>query len=537
MLRLLVGFLRPRGRSVVLASVLALAVTGAHGCLPSSDCERLRSCAPSGGTPGIVEQWSGGRGPLGGGEGGAAGEGGMRGLGGWGGTLPEVPPVAPGDECAPNGLYACAGHATPDQLVCANGYFIDYDRCPSGQYCDTRPATSGLCQPVIPECEDHLPSDVVCRGTERLTCGPDLVTAESLGTCDDLCWEGKCVECSPDTPATCEFNSVRSCTPEGQWQVEPCDADTPHCSDGECGVPPSCLELEPTCGIDEDEACCASPVVTGGPVDSSATAPIISSFRLDRFEVTVGRFRAFREAWDAGWRPEVGSGKHAHLNGGLGLRAINAMGVLDYEPGWLESYVAAVNPTDQNLAGPSTNPPTDYATWTPSVGDERDEQRPINFVNAFEAYAFCIWDGGFLPAPSGTRYAARGGSAMRSYPWGNETPLADFELAVYGCYFPDAEGCTGVDNISPVGTARGESLFAQLDLAGNIAEWTFTDGGPNCPVDCIGQDFSPAVNPPATMIRGGAFDDPVNALSNGTSATRYAAQRERDVGFRCARSP
>jgi formylglycine-generating enzyme required for sulfatase activity len=47
----------------------------------------------------------------------------------------------------------------------------------------------------------------------------------------------------------------------------------------------------------------------------------ISSFRLDRFEVTVGRFRKFTAAWDGGFRPAAGAGKHGHLNGGQGLAA------------------------------------------------------------------------------------------------------------------------------------------------------------------------------------------------------------------------
>src|SRR5690606_18419557 len=134
---------------------------------------------------------------------------------------------------------------------------------------------------------------------------------------------------------------------------------TPHCSDGVCGSPPSCLQLEPDCGIGEDEACCASPLVPGGPVDDSAGAAVVSSFRLDRFEVTVGRFRAFRAAWDAGWRPEGGSGKHVHLNGGKGLRT---GGPPIYESGWHPSYLNWTAPTDANLGQPNPNMQV-YSTW------------------------------------------------------------------------------------------------------------------------------------------------------------------------------
>jgi hypothetical protein len=48
-------------------------------------------------------------------------------------------------------------------------------------------------------------------------------------------------------------------------------------------------------------------------------------------------------------------------------------------------------PTAANLACDATS----GGTWTVTPGS--NETRPINCVNWWEAYAFCIWDGGFLP--------------------------------------------------------------------------------------------------------------------------------------------
>ena len=45
----------------------------------------------------------------------------------------------------------------------------------------------------------------------------------------------------------------------------------------------------------------------------------VSDFWLDRYEVTVGRFRKFVQAWDGGWRPQRGAGKHLHLSNGDGV--------------------------------------------------------------------------------------------------------------------------------------------------------------------------------------------------------------------------
>lgn len=122
----------------------------------------------------------------------------------------------------------------------------------------------------------------------------------------------------------------------------------------------------------------------GGPVGEADPAAV-SAFRLDKFEVTVGRFRQFVGAWHAGYTPPAGSGWHIHLNAGRGLNTTGE----GYEPGWAATYDGNVAPTDENLACDAT-----FATWTASAGD--NENRPINCVNWWEAYAFCVWDAGWL---------------------------------------------------------------------------------------------------------------------------------------------
>jgi formylglycine-generating enzyme required for sulfatase activity len=71
------------------------------------------------------------------------------------------------------------------------------------------------------------------------------------------------------------------------------------------------------------------------------------------------------------------------LNGGNGLNATGG----GYEPGWLAADDINIAPTPCGL-------PSD--TWTDSADNQ--ERLPINCVNWYEAYAFCIWDGGFLPS-------------------------------------------------------------------------------------------------------------------------------------------
>ncbi|MGD0676225.1 MAG: SUMF1/EgtB/PvdO family nonheme iron enzyme [Polyangiaceae bacterium] len=123
----------------------------------------------------------------------------------------------------------------------------------------------------------------------------------------------------------------------------------------------------------------------------------------------------------------------------------------------------------------SCNPPFD--SWTTAAGTQ--ENLPIICVNWYEAYAFCIWDGGFLPSEAEWEYAAAGGSEQREYPWGSTDPGTANQYAICGdgqgnCYYPTGTlaPCKDVANIARVGTATmGAGYSGQLDLAGEAWEW------------------------------------------------------------------
>jgi sulfatase modifying factor 1 len=271
----------------------------------------------------------------------------------------------------------------------------------------------------------------------------------------------------------------------------------------------------------------------------------VSGFRLDKYDVTVGRFRQFVNAWDGGtgYTPTVGSGKHSHVNGGQGLANSGSPGT--YEPGWVASNVVQIDPTNANLTCNSK-----YATWTSSAGS--NESLPINCINWYEAYAFCIWDGGFLPSEAEWEYAAAGGNQQREYPWGSTDPGRDNQYAIYGygdpslgsfrpddagCYYPSAVECTGIANIAPVGTAtQGAGLWGQLDLAGEVNQWD---------LDWYNAYFDPCIDcayllpGSGRMTRGSNFDSQTIWLELGSDARNSESDTTRDitVGLRCARSP
>jgi sulfatase modifying factor 1 len=291
------------------------------------------------------------------------------------------------------------------------------------------------------------------------------------------------------------------------------------------------------CGATGD-SCCTSQSVTGGTFDRTYTyvsngppdgAPAnVSSFRLDKYEVTVGRFRQFVAAWSGGWTPPAGAGKHTYLNGGRGLAGSADPGA--YEPGWVASDGAYVAPTPGNLECGGG-----FSTWSPSAGSS--ENLPINCVNWWEAYAFCIWDDGFLPSEAESEYAEVGGGEQREYPWGDTDPGTLNQYAIYGCYYPSGSGtCAGLENIAPVGTAAlGGGLWGQLDLAGNVWPWTLdwlAAYAEPC-IDCA--DLTPS---PYRSHGGADFHDPQSYLvASAQHAGNPPQYRDTVLGFRCARSP
>ncbi len=300
------------------------------------------------------------------------------------------------------------------------------------------------------------------------------------------------------------------------------------------------------------ESCCSSLEVPGGtfyrsydpldPIDGAIqTSPdggptgqadpaTLSAFRLDKYQVTVGRFRQFVRAWNGGvgFVPKLGSGKHAHLNGGLGLVNVGGGGVA-YEPGWAPEDSDNLAPTPTNLA--CLEP---YATWTDAVAAR--ENLPIECANWFEAYAFCIWDGGFLPSEAEFEYAAAGGTEQREFPWGSALVGNDSRYAIYDCdYPPEASGkCSDVSNLAPVGTAAlGAGRWGQLDLAGNVWQWTLDRFAPYVSpcIDCA--NLTATAN---RVMRGSDFGFASQYIMP-PSRNSYTPPLRGYIGFRCARSP
>jgi formylglycine-generating enzyme required for sulfatase activity len=364
-----------------------------------------------------------------------------------------------------------------------------------------------------------------------------LLGVTDIGAADAGVDAGLPVDSAPDRGVGDSGSDGPGPSDSGSDEAATGDGGVPPCDDA-C-APPSCQASGALlCGAAGESCCTSLPVATGtfsrtytnsgsGAVGEADPATV-GGVRLDKYLVTVGRFRPFVAAWNggAGYVPPGGSGKHGYLNQGHGLTSTEG----GYESGWAESDDTNLAPTDGNL----TCDPA-YATWTATPGP--GDNLPINCVTWWEAYAFCIWDGGFLPSESEWGYAAAGGSQQREYPWGSTDPGADSAYAIYGChYHPGDAGCSGLASVAPVGTAaQGAGLFGQLDLAGELYEWNLDVFGPYVSPCTNCAHLPPDASPANRVVRGGSYGD-----TSLLSAFRtYDAQAERDpsLGFRCARAP
>jgi formylglycine-generating enzyme required for sulfatase activity len=272
-----------------------------------------------------------------------------------------------------------------------------------------------------------------------------------------------------------------------------------------------------------------------GGATNQADPATLSDFRLDKYLVTVARFRKFVTAWDqgSGYLPETGSGKHKHLNSGKGLVDSGAASAGTYESGWIELDSNKLDPTNDTLDCQSN-----LSSWTSRPG--ANEKLPMNCINWFEAYAFCIWDGGFLPSEAEYVYAAAGGAEQRRFPWGATPPGKNNQYAIWGCHYPDGSGtCDGtLRNLAPVGTAKaGAGKWGQLDLVGNLIEWYldyYAAAYANPCMDCANLNSGSGRAPRDGYF--GATDETLLQSSYRNNGF-YPANRFASYGFRCARTP
>jgi formylglycine-generating enzyme required for sulfatase activity len=303
--------------------------------------------------------------------------------------------------------------------------------------------------------------------------------------------------------------------------------------DGPPGGTASCAGLPSTCGPTDNDSCCASAEVTGGSyhrsfdvagdgASGSLNFPAtVSTFRLDKYEVTVGRFRVFVAAGKGtqASAPAVGDGAHAKIAASGWAAAFNANLLADGA-----ALVAALK-CDAS-----------FQTWTDSPG--ANENRPMNCVSWFEAMAFCIFDGGYLATEAEWNYAATGGDQQRAFPWSSPASSVTIDgthasyLVGTDCVGDGAAGCALTDLVAVGTKPAGQGRFAQSDLAGNVEEWAL-DFVNLYPMPC--DDCASLTASTTRSVRGGDYQLQATGARTGTRGGLPPKNRRPDVGIRCAR--
>jgi formylglycine-generating enzyme required for sulfatase activity len=416
-------------------------------------------------------------------------------------------------------------------------------------------------------CGSCAEGTVQCVGDALRTCQSDQTwgISDSCDSATPQCFDKACHECDPEegNGRSCDDQTPRVCV-DGVWMDEAeCDGDMPICSPAtgrcacaegtlrgqyactggagreacvggvwqpmaECGgwpcvggntcyTPPSCEGMVDTqCA---GYPCCAQvtlPEINAFPVgegaDSSGYGPEhnvrLSPFSLDKFEVTVGRFRAFMEDFTI---PEAGAGQTPHQS----------------DEGWDPAWDVELS-TD-NFGNCQDN----LLTWTEAPG--ANEEKAMNCLTWPMAYAFCIWDGGRLPTEAEWESAAAGGTEDRPFPWGNSPPTCDL-ANINSCF-----GAPETVGLHP----GGDSRWGHADMAGNLWEHVRDHMDADF-YDSSGADDFNAVNLTVVegqenrrVVKGGNYSFPesnAQAFSRDDSSFGDTSDH-RYSGVRCARAP
>ncbi len=411
----------------------------------------------------------------------------------------------------------CIGQCAPGAKECLNNAprtcnaMGAWEESPACSNLCINGACTGECAPSTKECSGNTPRN--CDSMGQWVSAPD---------CPFLCSAGECIgECVPGAK-DCIGKTPRTCDAKGVWTEGLTCGNNQSCANGVCeGSWPSCSGLANACGAAGNEKCCALLGVPGGTfnrLNDAATPATVADFQLDRFEVTVGRFRQFVNAYP-GNKPAAGSGAHPMVPGS----------------GWDDAWTAQL-PADQDALRTALICDANFATWSDVPAGT--ENRPINCLSWYEAFAFCIWDGGRLASEAEWNYAAAGGAEQRVYPWSNppDSMTIDGTYAAYACTGDGSMmGQCAFSDILKVGflSPKGDGKWGHADFAGNVWEFVRDTHSNVLPLPC---DNCINLNAGERVLRGGAWDHSANNVNTLHRLSFPPDGRSHGVGVRCVKA-
>ncbi len=183
--------------------------------------------------------------------------------------------------------------------------------------------------------------------------------------------------------------------------------------------------------------------------------------------------------------------------------------------------------------------------WETYATEERADHPVVN-VTWNDASAYAKWAGKRLPTEAEWEWGAKGGKAVKWFPWGNSPDPTRANYRYQGESFlegiPRLLGLRKI-NTKPVGSYEPNG-YGFYDICGNVSEWCHNDyerypGG--FTEEWIGTRYGPFKENQepvrGKVVRGGNWDDP-NAVFIRITKRRAKEPNsfERWLGFRCARS-
>ncbi|MDD2710328.1 MAG: SUMF1/EgtB/PvdO family nonheme iron enzyme [Verrucomicrobiae bacterium] len=218
----------------------------------------------------------------------------------------------------------------------------------------------------------------------------------------------------------------------------------------------------------------------------------LPAFYIDKYEVTIGQYRKFLEAWEKNKKDIV---EHPKVN-------------------WQKNHTPEQWITIDDAV----------KNGTPLNGVTLYENSPVFNVDYYDAWAYAKWAGKRLPAEMEWEKAARGPKG-NLYPWGMEFKEHFANTGSDVGFNPSDPGFGKKDGYglwAPVGAMKKDrSVYGAMDMAGNVSEWT--DSWAPHP------EFATEQIP---VVRGGNWSSH-DAKLTLRDLTQLARKRARQIGFRC----